>query len=264
MAFAGRRHVPWLAALLLGAVACGGQSPTAPTGPQPVALSLAAGPSSILRAGSTLAITVTAVLPDGSITVPAGDARWVTDTPSVLRVLPTGNVTGLAAGRATVTATYRGVSGSLPLRIVPDVAGTWEGTGHSTACDGFWDFRTCSRFVPERSTGQLTLTLVQDDDRVSGDLTLDITPPSSATYALPHHYLGSLRGAILEDGTVTLAGDTSVRLTSGGTLPSGTILGWRTTHPGGAATGTFTHVFPSTDVPTSVGRIEWTIDRLSR
>jgi Big-like domain-containing protein len=264
MSAARRRSAILLSASL--SIGCG--SPSSPTPIHPASLVIQL-PSSTVLVGSTVTPSVLALASDGTTSTVTSGVRWVTDAPSVLSVSTTGVVTGLASGRATVFATYQEMSSAIALRVIPVAAGTWRGAGHVTLCTGFFDERTCSRLVPTGSSGALTVTLTQSGDSVSGTIELITTPPPVFALSAPLRFSGPLDGTILDDGTLRAASDAiSSQPVSGGSASccSG-IVNWRTKETAARTTGgTFTQAFLNGDAfgAVYVGRVEWTIDQLSR
>lgn len=126
--FPGRRLLPVLAllGLLHGCGGGGGGSSTTPPPPAPTlsavqvtAQSTGAGSLS-LAAGSTSQLVATALYSDGSKKTVTDSASWTSATPTVATVGSTtnpGRVSGVAAGSASVTATYQSVSGSTTVTV---------------------------------------------------------------------------------------------------------------------------------------------------
>jgi len=254
----------WLPALATLVAACGG-SPATPSSPPatPSSIRIIAS-SSLLPIGATLTLSAEAIANGTAIDV-SRQSRWISDSPKIAPVDEAGKVTGVTAGRATVIATYGGVSAALLLRVIPELTGTWRGTGHSTECTGFPDFRTCSRFVPVGSTGAFTLVVSQTADAATAQIELRVTPPPTATMAFPSFFVGQLAGLVLDDGTLSLDGPTLSRQPGLDDFPLGSIVGWQTVADAtGTLSGTFRHVFASTFPSGSIGRIGWTVDRLVR
>jgi hypothetical protein len=72
-------------------------------------------------------------LSDGA-TRTAANAVWGSDAPGVASVSPTGLVTAVAAGEATIFADVN-PRGTLRIRVFPDFRGTWTGTEVMTSCE---------------------------------------------------------------------------------------------------------------------------------
>jgi hypothetical protein len=90
-------------------------------------LALAADESAMF-VGTTIAHAVTARHADGSVR-PDADVRWSSSAPSVATVDAFGNVTGLAPGSATITASFDAARATIEHEVVafPDVTLTLEG-----------------------------------------------------------------------------------------------------------------------------------------
>jgi len=119
-----RRHRVWLgvtALLLGGVVACGGKSPTAPSGGGSstaatiTAVTVNGDPSVVL--GQTEQLKAMAKKSDGSEQDVTSQASWVSSDPSIATVTSTGVLSGLTLGNVTVTASYQGKSGSSPVSV---------------------------------------------------------------------------------------------------------------------------------------------------
>lgn len=74
--------------------------------------------TSTLAAGRSVQLTARAVDSAGNLLV-GRDVEWRTDQPSIATVDADGVVTGIAAGRATITATIDGKSGSAVVTVTP-------------------------------------------------------------------------------------------------------------------------------------------------
>ena len=181
-----------LLALGLGFVAACDNSST-PTAPSTGALVITA-PRAILRAGETLALAVT------SNGAPATGLVWTTTDATVLTVSGTGQATAGRPGRVTVTATSGTSQGSLALRVVPDVDGTWSGpvARLQLACNAASTTPICA---PGAATaGTITVRLTQITDQLTGTL-VDSAEP---TAIIP------LTGQIQADDQLALTGSVDV------------------------------------------------------
>jgi hypothetical protein len=168
-----------------------------PTSPTPGGL-VVTSTRAVLRAGEVLPLTVTS---SGS---PVTTVTWATTDSSVITVSPTGQATAGRAGRATVTATSGGASGTLALRVVPDYAGNWNGAlaRIQLTCSAGATSPLCA---PGATTaGTLALRLTQIGDQVSGTL-VDSAEPTA---------LVPVTGQVLEDDQLALAGRVDVPATS--------------------------------------------------
>lgn len=185
-----------LAALALVAVP-GCDSSSTPTAPSSGSLVIVA-PRPILLAGEAVALTVT------NSGAPVATATWITSDASVLTVSPTGQATAGRPGRVTVTATSGTAQGSLALRVVPDVGGTWTGgvARLQLACSTGSTTPICA---PGAATGgTLTLRLTQVADQVTGTL-LDSAEPTATV---------PITGSIQADDQLALAGTVPVPATA--------------------------------------------------
>ncbi|HVX39420.1 MAG TPA: Ig-like domain-containing protein [Gemmatimonadaceae bacterium] len=122
-------HVPrhaavWLASALVVALAtaCGGSDTAAPAGPGSSAVaSVSVSPAAIsIARDGTAHLTATALDAAGR-TLTGRSTTWATSDPAVARVLATGDVTGVAAGTATISATSEGKSGTAAVTVVASV-----------------------------------------------------------------------------------------------------------------------------------------------
>jgi hypothetical protein len=230
----------WLAfgAIMLAAAACD-HPPTQPTtvvpDTKPTLLTITPS-TSLLKVGTSETFSAFAVFPDGS--GQSVVAQWSIDQSAVAMVQSTGVLTALGAGAATITARYRERSASQSLRVIPDYAGTWEGTIAVVECvDG--DPGVCTPapccppiYVPGR-TFAMAVILALREEHVTGF----ITNSSVGPVAVPS------TGTIDLDGTLTLEGI----LRSSDSLGSyETRIDWKSTiDSAGAMRGTFVETRPS-------------------
>ena len=162
----------------------------------------------------------------GGATQSATNAAWTSDAPAVATVSPSGLVTAVAAGEATITAeTPSGARGSRHIRVFPDFHGHWEGDLNVTSmtvppewedlgeesCDGL---AVCASWIP------LTADFTQDGATVTGSLT--------STFAAPPNYEWTVQsGAISIDGTLSLtAGDIAYRAPDGTSRIRARLTSW--------------------------------------
>lgn len=124
---------------------------------------------------------------------------WTSSNTSVATVNPTGLVTPAGAGQATIMfTTSGGQQGTKVLRALPNLNGTVTGTYTVTSCGGSgnllrWD-SPCVRNHVGR-LGSYAFTLMQSNDYVSGQVTLDSSDTST-----------NISGTIGLDGSLTLTG----------------------------------------------------------
>jgi hypothetical protein len=174
----------------------------------------------MLRVMQSVRFTATATRLDGSNTAVT---QWSTDTASVMSVdAASGLATGVAAGGATLSASYEGVVQTRLIRVVPDYGGVWSGSFRVTSCsdsgnyaEAKWCEAAMSRVIP------LMLSLTQTRDAVAGTITID-------------DHTGTTVGPIAENGQITLSG---AAVSGSSTM---TIVSWSTNSgsPGWMA-GTF-------------------------
>jgi len=83
--------------------------------------------------GNTVQFQAQEILSDGTTRLSAS-ATWGSDNPAVATVSPTGQVTAIAAGEATI---FAGVNprGIRLIRVLPNFAGTWAGNELVVACE---------------------------------------------------------------------------------------------------------------------------------
>ena len=172
-----------LAAACLLAVACNGDS-GGPTAPSPgttssVSVTYPADHGTIYI-GDRVQFQAT-VSSSGSGTQAAANAAWAADAPTVATVSPSGLVTAVSAGEATISAEVpAGGRGSLRIRVFPQFHGHWEGDLNVTRiavppdwqelgeedCDGLPD---CASWIP------LAADFTQDGATVTGSVTSTFT-----------------------------------------------------------------------------------------
>jgi Big-like domain-containing protein len=102
--------------------ACGGSSSSTPTTPSqaspPTVTAVAVtGGGNLTAAGQTSQLTATATFSDGSTQNVTASATWQSSNASAAPVSAGGVVTAVAAGSATVTATYQGKAGTISVTI---------------------------------------------------------------------------------------------------------------------------------------------------
>ncbi len=85
-------------------------------------------PQTQISIGGTVQLTATVTNSTGAV-IPGGEITWTSDEPTVASVSPSGLVAGLSGGTARITATTRGVSGSIDVTVLGQAcsAGTTEG-----------------------------------------------------------------------------------------------------------------------------------------
>lgn len=127
---------PPLPALLAGVLlsACGGDTPTVPAEPQVGFVVVSPARNSLVFAGERVQLVASAY--DKQATrIPGQTFAWAVSDSSVVSVDAAGQVTARAAGRATVTASAGGVSGTASVTVNPDLAATRCVTCHAGWAD---------------------------------------------------------------------------------------------------------------------------------
>ena len=124
-----------LAVTMVGvSLGCGGDggSPTTPT-PTTTSVSVAFPAGGTIFIGSRVQFEARETLSGGTTRV-ATNATWGSDAPAVATVSPTGLVTAVAAGEATIFADVN-PRGTLRIRVFPNFGGTWSGSEVATSCE---------------------------------------------------------------------------------------------------------------------------------
>jgi alpha-tubulin suppressor-like RCC1 family protein len=130
----------WALALALALAACGGGSsgngtvqPAANTPPTLTGLSVA--PATVtVPLGGTRSFTATATYSDGSTASLGSGVAWTSSPTNVLGIVASsGLATGRAAGAATVTATFGGLSGTAAVQVQAAYAEIAAGKEHTLA-----------------------------------------------------------------------------------------------------------------------------------
>jgi hypothetical protein len=182
---------------LLGIVGCSGSnsSPTAPTA-TPTIRSLNLSKASVeLLVGNSERITATATYSDGSVT--AASPTYTSSNTSIATVDGDGNVRAVAAGVATISATFSGATTNLSVRSIPDFAGRWSGQYRFTSCAAppRWGESYCDGVIGP--SYPIVLNLVTTGSRVVGSFQLG-------------NVTGTADGVVAEDGTLRLNGTFAV------------------------------------------------------
>jgi hypothetical protein len=183
-----------LAVVSVFAAACDKSSPAEPT-KTVSSLSMSPG-TDWIRIKGTEKFNVSAQYSTGA--AEAVTPAWTSDSTGVATVDASGTVTGIAAGQATITASYQGKSITRALRVIPDYAGRWAGSWAVTSCAVQGDF-VANWCEPVRNgVFPATLDILQTKDVVSATWTLQ-----EAT--------GSAQGSIAADGKLSLTGSTPLQ-----------------------------------------------------
>jgi len=178
-----------LAGLALLTAGCDNNTAT-PTSPSGGALRVSAA-RSVLRTSEVAPLTVTT-----SAGAPVAAPLWSSSDGSVLGISPTGIATAGRAGRVVVTVTSGALSGSLPLRVVPDYQGTWTGAiaRPQLTCSAASAAALCQPGAV--TSGTLTLRVVQTGDQLTAVL-VDSAEPAMQV---------PLTGQVTTDDQLALAG----------------------------------------------------------
>jgi hypothetical protein len=125
-------RVTLLVLMAIAATRCG-SSPTSPTELDATLLHLTVAPQvTSLFIGRPQQFVANGVFSDGHAQSLA--ATWRSDDPHTATVSGDGLVTPVRPGPATITASFGGHSAALPLKVIQDYAGQWEGNGLVDAC----------------------------------------------------------------------------------------------------------------------------------
>ena len=198
-----------LALMAVLAVACSDGTPASPTAPSAANLSVTS-PLAELLTSETIQASARATLMNGSQQVVT--PIWSIDNATVASVEPNGRVTGLKHGSVLLVATFGGTSASVPLRVIANYRGVWNGTVTVTDCV-YWDPRFCGRLNP---TGMRTVDIEQ-----SGDVARAVLRDTDER--------ADLSGHIRDDGALVLSGQVPPTILPSGRVVRGSeILGWRT------------------------------------
>lgn len=216
-----------VALLLAGLAACGGGAPSSPSGGgSGTVTSITVTVTSPLKVGQTAQAEATAAIGGGG-TQPV-TSGWQSAAPGVASVTPSGLVTALANGSATIFVASGGRQGQQVVRVVPDYDGQWSGSYLVTACADsgyFTEQRFCAgtlnSTVPMRLLisqsgtavavsfflGQLAFpsssaTIGADGSLPIGDTTLDETVRITASWTLQQPSPGALSGTVRQRWTI--------------------------------------------------------------
>ena len=221
---------------------CGGGdgSPTAPTPPPATVTGLAITSSTdLLKISQAGTFVATATMSNGSTATVA--ATWRTDNPAVATVDSNGRVTGVGSGEASISAESNGVRATpRTVRVLPDYHGRWGGDWRVAGCtaDGDWARTDICRKVPAGSLLSFALSLSQDRDNTSGNVTLD-------------DVAGPVQGPIRLDGQLNVAG--AFTSADEGIVIDTTVTEWETTTTDNQRmTGRFVLVFRAARMQGSV------------
>jgi hypothetical protein len=108
-----------LAAAIAMTCACGGASPSAPSGGGSTAVAslTITGNGQIDLIGLTSSLVAVATLANGTSSVVTTSAAWQSSNPAAVTISTTGVATGVDVGSTSISATYQGASASLAMRV---------------------------------------------------------------------------------------------------------------------------------------------------
>jgi len=118
--------------LLMVASACSkGANPVKPTTVSSVTVT-----GTAPNVGATAQLSAVATFSDGTTQSVTSQATWTSSNPSVANVSGTGLVAGVSAGAATITASYQGANGTMPVVVAASGSGGGNGggSGGGTPC----------------------------------------------------------------------------------------------------------------------------------
>ena len=189
------------------AAACGGDGGGNPAAPTRTTTSVAV----TFPAGGTIFIDdavqfeARETLSDGTTRV-ATNVTWGSDAPAVATVSPTGLVTAVAAGEATIFADVN-PRGELLIRVFPSFGGTWPGGAIIVSCEdsGTFDGLNCDPGKPFAvgDTFALAGIFTQTGDSVSAEVDYSANQDRSST--------------VTTTGTVSISGE--LRLADAESVP---------------------------------------------
>ena len=169
--------------VLLGTlVGCGGDGPSTPTR-TPASVTIT--PSTdMLKIGVEQVYTASVRWSDGTETPET--ATWQSDAPAVATIDGSGRARAVDSGEATLVAQVQDRTGTLRIRVVPNYQGAWGGMYTVRRCreSGDWvSFEVCADIYRVGVKLPIGLSLTQDRDRLSGEITLEdvVAPITSGT-----------------------------------------------------------------------------------
>ncbi len=219
-----------VALIALVTAACGGSSSGSgsPTSPSPTASSIQIQLADPILVGRSEQATATASFTNG--TSQAITTGFQSDTPSVATVDASGNVTGVANGRANIYVVHAGQQGTKNIRVVPNCIGDWSGSyvvRTSTCTGAFSAAGVCAgggSFAPNRVL-PTNLSLSQTRDVVTGRAFLGTIPSDTFTTNIGAD--GSIGfSAVARSGDNTLLQTWMLNSTRAGNMTGGFGLIW--------------------------------------
>lgn len=193
---------------VVAVAACGNRATESPTSPSATMLTITVERAELLTF-ETVQASARATVSGVERTV---SPLWTVDDPTVALIQSTGHVTGLKHGRALLVATYRGMSDSIPLRVIANYRGAWSGTTRIVSCD-YWDPRVCGRQMGQTNTPTLVI------DQAAEIVRAGLRWSASSTAVLAGH--------VAEDGRLILRGQFRNTLPDGTVTQGSDIIGWR-------------------------------------
>jgi hypothetical protein len=204
-----------LLTLLLVAVTVEGCGKSSSNPSSTVASITVSASNDMVLVGAATTMTATAVDANGnSVTMTA--PSWSSDAPAVFTIDQSGAARAVAPGIATLSVDFQGRRGSKQMRVVPNVAGSWQGQWRHTS------FTTvagpgCGQLILG-SMSVLNLSLTQNRDTAAGTLNLA-------------GVVMNVSGTIATNGTLTIAGQRDADRQS--------VSDWATTVSSETMAGTF-------------------------
>ncbi|MGV3620594.1 MAG: beta strand repeat-containing protein, partial [Archangium sp.] len=178
--------------------------------------SIDVGPTSLsLAKGRTQQLTATGHFSDGSMQDLSAQASWSSDTPTVLAVSATGEVTAVLPGTSTVTATSGSISGTLSvtvtaaalvsLEVTPAMPSVAAGQTQQFAATGTYSDST-TQTLTDQVTWLSSVTTVATVSNAAGSRGLVTTATAGSTV------IGASLGTITGGTTLTVTNATLTQL----------------------------------------------------
>ena len=202
--------------LLALAGACGKNSPSQPSGPSATKLDLNV--AAVVLVGKTAQATATVHYDDGtsSSTVPT----FTGDNNAVATVSASGLVIAIKPGTLNVTAAASNLMTSQQVRVVPDIAGLWNGTATVTSCSS------------------ATLNCQANGATVTFSLNSGGADTTTSGFFIANGVTISVSGTVSTDGTISLSGSAPITDPSVDTIK---VQSWTSTVTApGVMSGSFT------------------------
>ena len=220
--------------VLLSLSACGGDtsSPTSPTPPVPPSAPPPPAPVTVSTEHGTIFIGQQVqfqVTVSGGPSMPAA-AAWSSDTPTVATVSPSGVMTAVAAGEATISADVPDAGrGAQRIRVYPEFEGRWVGLRTTTRAvvPEAWrqvdpDLMSCYSEQECGSSTPMVANFTQRTETVSGSVQTNFSSRENDTWNI-------VSGTVSIDGTLRLTFTDIVKSVPEAPLPPGTEIRFRLT-----------------------------------